>query len=149
MRYFPLMLYASAGNRDWGVGCIESRSYHIGQEELQAQGLRVGAMGHVLLNTLPFTTENTNQPKNPWAVYRRINYTAAANTTSAGIDPDLKSAPVSPSPVPSPKLRPPPPRRLGRSPAKEEGWLSTRLRYEWRLLQKHSPRRKKKGSNRK
>ena len=25
MRYFPLMLYASAENRDWGVGCIESR----------------------------------------------------------------------------------------------------------------------------
>jgi hypothetical protein len=29
MRYFPLMLYASAENRDWGVGRIESRSYHI------------------------------------------------------------------------------------------------------------------------
>jgi hypothetical protein len=29
MRYFSLMLYASAENRDWGVGCIESRSYHI------------------------------------------------------------------------------------------------------------------------
>jgi hypothetical protein len=26
MRHFPLMLYASAENRDWGVGCIESRS---------------------------------------------------------------------------------------------------------------------------
>jgi hypothetical protein len=26
MRYFPLMLYASAENRDWGVGCIGSRS---------------------------------------------------------------------------------------------------------------------------
>ena len=30
IRYFPLMLYASAENRGWGVGCIESRSYHIG-----------------------------------------------------------------------------------------------------------------------
>jgi len=71
------------------------------------------------------------------------NDTTAANTTSAGIDPDLKSAPAPPSPVPSPKLRPPPPPRPGRSPAKEEGWLSTRLCYEWRLLQKHSPRRPK------
>jgi hypothetical protein len=26
MRHFPLMLHASAENRDWGVGCIESRS---------------------------------------------------------------------------------------------------------------------------
>jgi hypothetical protein len=26
MRYFPLMLYASAENRDWGVGCIVPRS---------------------------------------------------------------------------------------------------------------------------
>ena len=42
------------------------------------------------------------------------NDTTAANTTSAGIDPDLKSAPAPPSPVPSP-----------------------------RLLQKHSPRRPK------
>ena len=71
------------------------------------------------------------------------NDTTAANTTSAGIDLDLKSAPAPPSPVPSPKLRPPPPPRPGRSPAKEERWLSTRLRYEWRLLQKHSPRRPK------
>jgi hypothetical protein len=26
MRYFPLMLYASVENRDWGVGRIELRS---------------------------------------------------------------------------------------------------------------------------
>jgi hypothetical protein len=34
-RHFPLMLYASAKNRDWGVGCIESRSYHIISLKLQ------------------------------------------------------------------------------------------------------------------
>jgi hypothetical protein len=35
MRYFPLMLYASAENRDWGVGCIESRSDQIKEESLE------------------------------------------------------------------------------------------------------------------